>query len=175
MGAPAPAVVCPPPSPCGFCARPFGASLRGLCLWPGVAMRAARLVLLVSALVCLSALPLPAVSLLSLLVWGRVGRCVWLSLPGLPRAAPGAARVGWWLLLSLCPGLPWLLPLLVPLLVLVFSFPRPGAPGSLPLAVAPCLPRARGAAPPPAFVGAASRVCWWCWVLRRLLLSRRRR
>ena len=103
------------------------------------------MLLLLSASVCFSALLLLAVNLVCLLVRGLASRCSWLSLAGLPRAAPGVAVVVWWLLLSLRPGLPWLLPLFPPLLVLVFSFPRPGAPGSLSLAVAPsCLGRGWG-------------------------------
>ena len=186
-GAPAPCGVCPPPSPCGFCARPLWAPLRRLCLWLGVALCAARLVSLLSALVWLSALPLLVVSLVSLLVRLSAWRCGWLSLPG-----SGAVRClflpGLWCVrllwaespLSLWsplfpPALPCPFPLFLPLLVWLLSFPRPGAPVSLPLAVAPCLPRARGAAPPPAFVGAASRVCFLCRVCWPLWLSRRRR
>lgn len=152
-----------------------------------VGVCAARPVLLVPAPGRLSLLSLLAVSFPGFLVRGLASRCVWLPLPG-----PGAVRclflpglplarllraespLSLWLPL-LGSALPCPFPLLLSLLGLLLSFPRPGAPVSLPLARCALLPRARGAAPPPAFRGGASRVpcsCRVCWLL---LLSRRRR
>lgn len=139
----------------------------------GLVVCASRLVLMVGALVRLSALSLLAVCLLPLLVRLSASRCLWLWLPGLPRAAPGAALLVWLLLLSLRPCLPWLLPLSVVLRLLVFSFPRL-VPRALPWLVAPSFVRAR--------VGPAARLLWGAgggsafllWrLVCRLLRSRR--
>lgn len=104
---------------------------------------AARPWLPVPALVRLSALSLLAVSLVCCLLCFLASRCLWLWLPGLPRAAPGVLLV-LWLLLSLRPCLPWLLPLLVPLLLWWLSFSRRPRAAPLPLARCALLPRARG-------------------------------
>lgn len=108
---------------------------------------------MVGALVWLSALPLLAVSLLPLLVRGCVGRCVWLSLPGLPRAASGVAWLLLFLLLSLRPCLPWLLPLLVVLWWWLLSVPRRPRPLRSRLLLRPASLGRGWAPPPPGMVG----------------------
>lgn len=110
--------------------------------------------LLLCAPICCSALLLLALLSVWLLVRLSALRRCWLWPSGLPRGAPGSGLLRWLLPLLLCPGSPWLLPLSVPLLLVLLSFPRPGAPGSLPLALAPCVPRARVCRP-------AARLCGW--------------
>ena len=132
----------PHPNPWGVGVLPLWAALPSLCLCLFLCAGAARLVLMVCALVRLSALLLPALLLVSRLVRLSVGRCFWLLPPGLPRAAAGVLLL-WWLLLSLRPRLPWLLPLLVVLWWWWLSFPRL-VPRALSLARCALLPRARG-------------------------------
>lgn len=125
-----PPVVGSPPLP-----GPFSLAL-GLC--------AARPWLLVPALVRLSALSLPALSPLPLLVRLLAARCVWLWLPGLPLSALGSAWLWLLLLLSLRPVSPWPRPLLVPLVLLVLFLPRRPRAAPLPLARCASLRPARG-------------------------------
>lgn len=155
----------PHPNPWGVSVLPLWAALPGLCLCLFLCVGAARLVLMVCALVRLSALLLPALLLVCLLVRLSVGRCVWLLLPGLPRVAAGVLLL-WWLLLSLRPRPPWLLPLLVVLLSLLV-LPRRARPAPLSLARCALLPRARGGPlrrPSRCAVEALPVVHWLRWV-----------
>ena len=109
------------------------------------------------------------VALLSLLVLLSVAVRCWLWLPGLPRAAPASPLVRW-LLLSLRPCLPWLLPLLVVLLVLWLFFRGRARPARLALLLGlrRLRPDAGGPLRPP------SRACRGlvvlrCWVTSGML------
>lgn len=139
-----------------FAPAPCGLPAVGLVFSLSLVVCAARPWLFVPALGRLSLLSLPARLLLVFLVRVLASRCVWLPGPGLPRPAPGVLLL-LWLLLSLCPGVPWLLPLLVSLLGLLLSGSR--RPRAAPLCLPRCalLPRARvGPRRPPARWGVAA-------------------
>ena len=151
-GAPALSIAAHPHRPqVAFAPAPCGLPAVGLVFSLALGVCAPRPVPMVPASGRLPLLSLLAVFLLGCLVRVSASRCVWLPFPGLPLSALGSALLVRWLLLSLRPGSPWLLPLLVSLLVLSLSCPRPGAPVSLSLACCALLPRARvGPRRPPA-------------------------
>ena len=118
--------------------------MRCLCLLLALVLCAARLGLLVCALVWFSVVLVLVVALLPLLVRGCVGRCVWLLLSGLPLAAAAAPVLVVLFLLSLWrPCLLWPRPLFLPLLVWLLSFSRRPRAAPLPSARCALLPRAR--------------------------------